>query len=263
MKTYLCLVALFIAAGGPARAGVDIALVRIDETRSEIIHDDNVSRGMPGLKLLLSVSGPEAEAATQYGDLTIDEVVDDTGSSLIPASDALNDPKKFKDFDNAFFRKSTFGDRPPAAPEIELALALPKRSATKITRLRGSVSLVVLGQLTPVELGNLKSPGEKKLNIPASANVGVTATVASGDNVRSVSIEITGDENVIESIVVVDSDGKEISGGMSSFTFMNGPVHHTLSLRQPLNDSMKLVAKLALDRRITKVPFDLKDIPLP
>ena len=37
----------------------------------------------------------------------------------------------------------------------------------------------------------------------------------------------------------------------------------TLTLRQPLDDSMKLVAKIALNRKITKVPFDLKDIKLP
>jgi hypothetical protein len=62
---------------------------------------------------------------------------------------------------------------------------------------------------------------------------------------------------------VVDASGRKVSDGMSSWTINGGPVQKSLSLRRPLDDSMKLVAKLTLNRKVTKVPFDLKDIKLP
>jgi hypothetical protein len=93
--------------------------------------------------------------------------------------------------------------------------------------------------------------------------VEITATVASSGAVRSIGVEITGDKSAVESIEVVDPSGRKISEGMSSWSINGGPVQKTLTLRQPLDDSMKLVAKLALNRRVTKVPFDLKEIKLP
>lgn len=117
MKTFIR-VAVFLSAISLARAAVDFAPVRVDETRIKIIHDDNVSRTPPALNVTLSLTGPEAESAVKYGLLTIDEAVDDTGASLIPASDHFNNSKKFKEYNNAFFRKSSFGDRQPAAPQI-------------------------------------------------------------------------------------------------------------------------------------------------
>jgi hypothetical protein len=50
---------------------------------------------------------------------------------------------------------------------------------------------------------------------------------------------------------------------MSSFSFNGGPAHKTLELEKPVDSSMKLVAKLAVNRSQTTVQFDLKDIPLP
>lgn len=261
MKNFIGIVA-FLSVVNLANAAVDFVPVRIDETRSQIIHDDGVSRNPPGLTLTLSLAGAEAESAIKYGDLTIDEAVDDTGANLLPEKDFFNNPKNFKDYDNAFFRKSTFGNRPPAAPQIELRLAVPKRSATKIARLRGTLSLASAGTEKTVELGNLKSPGKKKLDVPASANVTITVDVDS-EGARSLGIEFTGDESAVESVEVVDASGRKVSNGISRWSVNNGPVRRSLELQKPLDDSMKLVAKITVDRKLTKVSFDLKDIPLP
>ena len=84
-----------------------------------------------------------------------------------------------------------------------------------------------------------------------------------GKDVRSIGLDITGDENALESIEVFDAAGEKVSSGMSSWSFNNGPAHKSLDLQKPLDDSMKLVAKIAVDRKIVTVPFDLKDIALP
>jgi hypothetical protein len=190
--------------------------------------------------------------------------VDDQGTSLIPTKDTFNEAAKFKAYSNEFFRKSNFGNKgKPTAPQVELSLAQPKRSATKIVRLRGTLSLAEQGTIQTVELATLKGAGKQTLAIPAGANLGVTTDIAAGEDVRSIGIEITGDENALESIEIVDASGKAVSSGMSSWSFNGGPAHKTLSLKKPLDNSMKLVAKVALNRKISKVPFDLKDIALP
>jgi hypothetical protein len=260
MRTYSWLPFL-LAAGLHLQAAVQIVPARIEEVRTLILVDDKVSRTPPSLKLTLSLSGPEAESAVRYGNLKLEEAVDDKGTSLIPTNDTFHDAAKFKDYSNAFFRKSSFGGK--SDPQVELHLALAPRQATTLTRLRGTLDLAEQGTLQTIELAALKGGGKKVLPVPPNAGVGITATLASSDAVRSIAVEITGDESVIESLEVVDASGRKITDGMSSWSINGGPVKKTLSLRQPLDDSMKLVAKLALNRKVTKVPFDLKDIKLP
>jgi len=250
-----------LVAGFQSQAAVEITPARIEEVRTLILVDDKVSRTQPSLKLTVSLSGPEAESAIRYGNLKFEEAIDDKGTSLIRTNDAFHEATKFKDYSNAFFRKSNF--RGKSDPQVELDLALPARQATKITRLRGTLDLAEQGTIQTIELATLKGAGKKSLAIPANAGVGIAATVASGDAVRSIGIEITGDESAVESLEVVDASGRKVSSGMSSWAFNGGPVQKTLTLRQPLDDSMKLVAKVALNRKLTKVPFDLKDIKLP
>jgi hypothetical protein len=260
MKMYSCMPFLLLA-GLHIQAAVQMTPARIEEVRTLILVDDKVSRTPASLKLTLSLTGPEAESAVRYGNLKLEEAVDDKGSNLIRTNDTFHEAAKFKDYSNAFFRKSSFGGK--TDPQVEIDLALPTRQATRITRLRGTLELAEQGTSQTIELAGLKGAGKKALAVPANAGVGIAATVASGEAVRSVGIEITGDESAVESLDVVDASGKKISNGLSSWTLNGGPVKKTLTLRQPLDDSMKLVATLALNRKITKVPFDLKDIRLP
>ena len=251
---------LFLA-GFQVQAAVNVIPARLEETRTLILVDDKVSRTPPSLKLTLALSGPEAESAVRYGNLKLEEAVDDKGGSLIPTKDSFHDAARFTDYSNAFFRKSSFGAK--SDPQVELDLALPARQANRIARLRGTLDLAEQGTLQTVELAALKGAGKKALAVPSNAGVGIIATVPPGESVRSISVEITGDESAVESIEVVDASGRKIANGLSSWAFNGGPMQKSLTLRQPLDDSMKLVAKIALNRKVTKVPFDLKDIKLP
>jgi hypothetical protein len=265
MKT-LTLIAVLLATGfnGIVRAAVEVVPFRIEESRSVDFADDKVSRGTPSLKVTFSLVGPEAESSVRYGGLKLDEAVDDQGASLIPTNDVFNEAAKFKEYANAFFRKSNFGgDSQRAAPQAELTLAVSRRAATKIVRLRGSLSLAEQGTIQTIELPALKGAGKKALAIPEDAGVGVTVNVKVGEDVRSIEVEITGDESAVESLEVVDASGKKVSNGVSSWSMNGGPAHQSIGLDKPLDGSMKLVAKVAVNRKITKVPFDLKNIPLP
>lgn len=249
---------------GIAQAAVEVTPQRIEETRNLIFNDDKISRTAAGLKLVVALNGPEVESATQSGGLKIEEAVDNTGASLIPHADMFHDPSKFKDFENAFFRNSKFGGSTESVkPQVELELASPARAAVRIARLRGSLELSDGGKTNTAELAGLNVPGKKAVPVPNGSPVTVTVVVPDDENARSLSLETTGDENALASIEIVDAGGKKVSNGMSKWSMSGGPVHESLDLAKPLDASMKLVVKVISDRKITKVPFDLKDIPLP
>jgi hypothetical protein len=249
---------------GIADAAVEVTPQRIEETRALVFKDDKVSRSPAAMKLVLALDGAEAESATQYGRVQIEEAADNTGASLIPRADSLHSPAKFKDYANAFFRNSKFGGKSESTkPQVELDLALPGRAAVKIARLRGSLELSDGGKTNSVELAALKHAGKKAVPLPNGSPVGLSIVVPSDDNVRSISIECTGDDGALASVEVVDANGKRISNGMSSWSLNGGPVQKSLGLSKPLDDSMKLVVKIISDRKFAKVPFDLRDVPLP
>jgi hypothetical protein len=249
---------------GIADAAVEVTPQRIEETRALVFKDDKISRTPAALKLVLALDGAEAESATQYGRVEIAEAADNTGASLIPRPDTWHSPAKFKDYANAFFRSSKFvGKSESAKPQVELDLALPGRGAVKIAHLRGSLELSDGGKTNTVEVAALKHAGKKAVPLPNGSPVGLTIVVPSDDNARSISVESTGDDGAIASLEVVDDNGKKISNGMSSWSLNGGPVQKSLGLAKPLDDSMKLVVKIISDRKFAKVPFDLKDVPLP
>jgi hypothetical protein len=263
-RAQLIACALVIGWGGWAKAAVELVPFRLEESRSIALVEDKIGHSQPGLKVTFSLKGSEAEASVRYGNLKLDEAVDDKGASLIPAKGDAGDADKFRDYTNAFFRKFDIeGKRPPAAPQVEVELGLPKRSATKIARLRGTFSLAQQGTIKDVELAGLKGLREKKLELPAGAGVEITITIKPEKEIRSIGLAISGDESAVESIEVVGAERKKVSSGMSSWSLNGGPAHKSLDLMEPLDDSMKLVVKVALNRKITSVPFDLKDIPLP
>src|ERR1051325_4964833 len=157
----------FCAIGGIAEAAVEVTAQRIEETRALVFNDDKVSRTPAALKLVLALDGAEAESATQYGRVEIEEAADNTRASLIPRPDAFHSPSKFRGYENAFFRNSKFGGKSESVkPQVELDLALAARGAAKIARLRGSLELSDGGKTNTVELGGLKSAGKKEVPLP-------------------------------------------------------------------------------------------------
>jgi hypothetical protein len=229
-----------------------------------IFNDDKVSRTPASLKLTLALDGPEAESATEYGHVKLEEATDSTGTSLIPRHDNFHDPSKFKQYENAFFRNSKFHQNSQSAkPQVEIELAVPSRAATSIVRLRGSLDVSDGGKTNTVELAGLKRAGKREVSMPNGCPVGITMVVPSDDNVRSISLQCTGDESSLASVEIVDGTGKRISNGLSSWSVNGGPAQKSLSLSKTLDDSMKLVVKIVSDRKFTKVTFNVKDVLLP
>ena len=254
---------LLCALPAIAQAAVELTPQRIEETRALIFKDDKITRTPASLKLTLALDGREAESATEYGHLKLEEATDSTGTSLIPPHNSFHDPSKFTDYANAFFRNSKFHQTESVKPQVEIDLAMPARAAAKIVRLRGSLDLSDGGKTNTVELAGLKHAGKKEVPLPNGSPVDVTIVVPSDDNVRSVSLQCTGDDSALASVEIVDGTGKKISTGMSSWSINGRPAQKSLGLSKALDDSMKLVVKVISDRKFTNVTFDLKDIVLP
>lgn len=255
---------LLCALPGVAQAPVEVTPQRIEESRALIFKDDKVSRTPTALKLTLALEGSAAESATQYGHVKLEEATDSTGASLIPRHDTFHDPSKFQEYANAFFRNSKFGQKSESVkPQVDIDLTVPARAAARIARLRGSLDLSDAGKTNTVELGGLKRAGKREVPLPNGSPAGVTIVVPSGDNIRSVSLQCTGDDSALASVEIMDGTGKRISTGISSWSVNGGPVEKSLGLAKALDDSMKLVVKVVSDRKFTNVTFDLKNIPLP
>jgi hypothetical protein len=259
-----CATILLCVLPGIVQAAVQASPQRIEEVRPLIFKDDKVSRTPASLRLTLALDGSEAESATQYGHVKLEEATDSTGTSLIPHHDSFHDPSKFREYANAFFRNSKFGPKSESVkPQVDIELAVPARAAARIARLRGSLDLSDGGKTNTMELGGLRRAGKREVPLPNGSPVSVTIVVPSDDNVRSISLQCTGDDSALASIEIVDGTGKRISNGMSSWSVNGGPAQKSLGLSKALDDSMKLVVKVISDRKFTNVTFDLKDILLP
>ncbi len=264
-KAALLTVGLVVGLVGLARAAVELIPYRIEESRNLTLVKDSVQYPADEMKITFSLNGPDVDSFVRYGELKLDEAVDDQGTNLIPKKDPFNRAAKFQDFSNAFFRKMALKQKQTAdPPQVELRLTSAKRTATKIAHLRGTLSLAQAGTIKAIEVSGLKTLGTKKLDVPAEAGIAITVTAKpdASKEIHSIELEITGDANALDSIAMVDAAGKEMSNGSSSWS-AGGTDHKTLDLEKPLDDSMKLVVKISMDRKTLQVPFDLKDIALP
>ncbi|MCL2649184.1 MAG: hypothetical protein FWD61_19650 [Phycisphaerales bacterium] len=69
-------------APAPASPKVGVFLYHLYENRNiDLVKDD--SHGVATLELTFTLHGPAAATATRYGELKIDEAIDDTGKDLI------------------------------------------------------------------------------------------------------------------------------------------------------------------------------------
>jgi len=218
------------------------------------------------LSLRLILDGMNAMAATQthYGYITIDGAIDDTGTTLALHRYTTDAAPTFREFGNASTRKANKQEgRPVPDPLIYIQLTPPQRNATKIARLRGSVSVADPGTLKTFELANLKPGEKKKMDIPKDTEVSITTNIPDAKDIKTLQAIITGRDDAIESLEIQNAQGKNISRGGRSRPPSDGSAHYVLILEKPLDETMKLVAKIRVDRNIIKIPFDLKDIELP
>ncbi|MCL2646644.1 MAG: hypothetical protein FWD61_06510 [Phycisphaerales bacterium] len=266
-KVVLVVVSFFVIAAGFAAAAVDVLPNQISENRNIAFARNSDYRS---LSVTLELRGPETLTAVRYGDIQLDEAVDDKGTDLLPPErkegSVNNWATTFQWFVNDYDRKEAQKqNRPIPDPQVCVRLVGTPRAATKIARLRGSLTITDPGTLQTAELTDLKPGDKKKMDFPENVGIALTVNVKDGSDVKDITIAIAGPEDLIDTLEVQDSEGKAVSynEGGSYQNKPNSPILRRLRLNKPLDASMKLVAKVSVDRTLTKIPFDLKDIDLP
>lgn len=266
-------VAAVLVLASPAVAKVKITPVTITESRTKELAQSEAQKnaflqsGPGGLVVTIRLEGKEVEGALEFGKLKIAEALDDTGASLKPEAGGGG----FGGGDG--FRKFSFGrfdDSEPAETLIPIELKLPARKATKLTKLKGEVSVKAGGEkkvvsatkLTALKGKNLKDPAltEAKLKVQLADEADADANLGPADS--TLMLKIIGDSAAIQKIELVDAQGETVSQGHSSSTFGN-KTDYGLFISKPVDDSMTLKIELVVGQKVVKVPFDLKDIPLP
>ncbi len=248
-----------------ASAEVEATLLRVEESRSTTFVKDDFGRPKDSLTVQLALKGPEAQTAFRYGDVKFDEAVDDQGTSLIPAADSMSPASEFTELQNNFFRPTDAQRKEHPDGWAYLSLAPAKRSARAIKHLRGGLSVATRGTVKRVEATGLLTAGKQTMDIPAAAGIQIALTVIhpAGKETPSIDVAISGDPNALESFEVVNANGQTINEGIWTVSYNRRAKRQQFDLKVPLEDSMKVVAKVAVDRKITRVRFDLGDIPLP
>jgi hypothetical protein len=147
--------------------------------------------------------------------------------------------------------------------EVDFELKSPKRSATKLTSVSGSVVVRAGGKKQIATLDGVPSLEHKKIDDPALSSAGVSAQITSAPaNARAVEIEFTGSVTAIADVQLLDSTGKNIIDGSGTSTF-NSTEQAQYNLSAPLETSTKLQITVLSGQEDVTVPFSLKDIPLP
>jgi hypothetical protein len=234
--------------------------------------DPNAGQGSPPgqVTLTLRLAGAEVSGAREYGRLRITEATDDTGASIKPEQFSAGD--EFMPLPG-----SAFGDAPDASrpPELQVALAAPPRTATRIARVKGELYVKAGGRTDVVTVAAVSDRIGKPVVHPALKAARLTVAIvdpktakpedglppdAAGGN--TLTVKIVGDNSAVKRIEVVGPHGQSVSPGRSSSTSGNITIH-TLMLERTLDASMSLKIETLSGQKLVRVPLDLKDIPLP
>ena len=162
--------------------------------------------------------------------------------------------------------------------KVTLRLGLAPRSATRIARLAGDVTVYTGGTPKTVTFDHPTRLYGHRLDDPALRAAGVTVDllpanapedpneftiVSAGPHVR---LRCRGDLRAMvdPKIEVVGHDGKTAASGFSDAIDADRTDQTlTLSLDRPLDDTMSIRVAVIVGRRSVVVPFDLRDLKLP
>lgn len=263
---------------------VTVKSLRISETRLRDLapsDEPEPDAEPPGvLTLTVWLHGEGAKEATHFGRVRIREAVDDTGASLKRdaghpdwrAADlfAAGGGDEFLPLQPAFFRPDEGGADPP--PAVDLHLALPRRGARAIARLKGQFQVRAGGERKEVSVRHLPALVGRPIDDPALAAAGLVVTVADPKSLRrevgpmpegtALPLEITGDPTAIQAVRVLDARGEEVSQG-SLPERAEGKRVEVVMLGRPLDDTMTLKLDPLVGQKTVTVPVELEDIPLP
>lgn len=230
------------------------------------------------LTLTVELSGKEVVQASQYGFIDIRSAKDNKGNKLRLLKPGLLSEN---DITKGFLKIDRNGI--PTSPQttskdklrIDLQFESLPRSSTAIAVLEGSLKLRV-GKAREVTVRQPSKMIGKTLNDSTLQAAGLTIKVVmpkeedllfTSDPSKAVALEIIGDSKKILQIDLVDTTGKVVTRSEVSTSFstpQGEKTTRTLEAAEELTTAgigLRIVTTVGL--RIVRVPFHMRNIPLP
>ena len=292
---------LACVAAAPATRPAGPPTVRaeaVEETRARNAVHVNVSSQL-GDELTLRIGYTSALAnLTAYGAWHLRQATDDLGTDLRPPPPSkAKPPATTEEFVKLL--ESATDEVEPNAPfttlypdvlkserdggatdlKVQLRLGLAPRSATRIARLAGDVTVYTGGQVKTVPFDHPTRRYGHRLDDPALSAAGVTVDLLPADakpDPNEISLATTSGPHVLlrcrgnlrsfvdPKLQVVGPDGKSATAGFSDAIDADRTDQTlTRSLDRPLDDAMSIRLTVVVGRRSVVVPFDLHDLKLP
>ena len=277
----LCVIAAgIVSIAVTSMAAVTVTPVRISESR---VKDLAAKAGQEsshmgfneGLRLVVRLDGPEVAGATQYGKLKIAQATDDAGTNLLPKAEGFGaeDAEGFVKFRSAMMMGIFSSDRDDPQLFVELRLDPAARKAGRIKLIKGQMQVIAGGESKTVEVKNPGAMLGKMIDDAALKQGGVQIQVLdpkkadqgmmmmAGDGPQVV-VQIKGNLSVLDSIKVVDGQGKDLGQGEGSSSSKDVETR-SITLSQAPDAQTTLKITLHVGQKTVNVPFELKDVPLP
>ncbi len=216
----------------------------------------------PPLVVEVSILGKTAAEATSYGNLKLTKATSADGAdmkckkSIGPGRDPVQGFVKI-DRKNKFFSK-----HPKDGVLIALQFERPKGDVTKTGRIEGSVELLSGGKQQAVVVASLAPYLKKTIANASLKTAGVELKLTKRDE-NSVSIQISGKQQNLVDIVLIDKNGKPIKTMGGSFQMGGGPITRSFdSQKGSLPADVGLRATVVVGSKPVVVPFAVSGLKI-
>jgi hypothetical protein len=253
----------------------EVKVAEINETRvKQLIADEDSFSPSSGLVVRLRVEGDDVVGDTAYGNLQIEQAVDDLGNDLKPRESVFRFGREddFEPIDR--FRMSFGRERDEEQAEarhfmLDINLQPPPRNATRINQLKGEVQVLAGGERREISIKRIADGYGKAIDDPALNDAGLQITVLDPSKTEmimsggdSIVLQLKGKTDVVQEAQITNAAGDSISHGHASTGFGDEKLI-AYELSQPLDDNVTMTLRLLVNQQTVTVPIDLADVELP
>lgn len=248
---------------GPLR----VELVAMREVRMSATDPALAARLESDLRFQFRVVGEKISQISQFGELWLEDMVDDTGKQLVDESTYEGrDPDATRPLNVDATRLARTG-------LILGARALPSnRKATKLTKIRGHVRLVMADESNPITILNPLEYHGEVIRDPRLAALGVEmrmVPVSECENAppanRSIAIQTVAKGEHVKSISFADGWMRPINARQAPIRKKSGEQCQLYYFDDPsvFTDELQMIIEIHPTVEDVRLPVELDDVDLP
>ena len=255
MIKYLAMILLFTAGYLGAQTKVTVLEVRENRTKTFETKKNSFNFNNDSLTIKMDFKKTGLVAATKYM-FQIESAKDSSGKDL-KVKGYKSDEFREIEREHMFFGMNE-NEKDPNLLRLELNLDQSSRAATAVS-VKGNL-LLKIGDQSAAYFKNVTAMSNQLLKNDLLTKAGVKITVVKGND-KEVQMSISGKQDAIASLKLVNKKGEDASNGSMSSSF-GGSTTRTLYIKDGMKDLMLKVMVLGNMKEV-KVPFNLEKLELP